>query len=268
MGLSRRAVEASKRGKIREVMPGKDEIIRLIGYIGWLMGLPNEKLPSGDHLAAFPAWFDNHMGEWTLDEIKLAFELLSAKKIDAKHHFQTLSPGYIGEVMAAYGEFKKHAVKEEKIKQASMQPVPDQALERRLKAGHFTGTILEGWHNYLETDKIEFYTPWHVIYRNLFLEAKIPGLTEEMVKQIQLDAIRMVKEESLRRISKSLDGNERFELRDYVNQLSTNSIKGKNIPLESKIAELTVQRVMAKCKAENIDIRPAVRQYAEYLLSL
>lgn len=268
MGLNRKAVEASKRGKIREVIPGNDEIIRLIGYIGFLMGLPSEKLPSGDQLAAFPNWFVNHMSEWTLDEIKLAFELCSAKKIDAKHHYQTLSPAYIGEVMAAYGEFKKHAVKEEKIKQSNVQLVPDQAFERQMKAGHFTGTLLEGWHHYLETNQFEFYTPWHVIYRNLFLEAKIPGLTPEMEHQIHADAVRMVKEESLREMSRSLDNNKRFELREYVNQLSAGAIKGKNTPLQSKIQELTVQRVLARCKAEKIDIRPAIQSYAQYLLSL
>jgi hypothetical protein len=95
-------------------------------YIFTLVGLKSENLPSELQKMVLMEFIQSEFGWMTPDEMKLAFRMAVAGKLDVEiNHFQNFSPVYFAAVANAYKEKRGAALTEYNSKMLEMTTKPD-----------------------------------------------------------------------------------------------------------------------------------------------
>ena len=70
------------------------------------------KVNSPEVLLALSQWIKEQFGDMSMQEVALAFDLVTSKKIGAEiRHYNSFSKQYIGEVLSAFREFRSKQIK-------------------------------------------------------------------------------------------------------------------------------------------------------------
>ncbi|GAB3889742.1 hypothetical protein GCM10028803_00100 [Larkinella knui] len=84
------------------------ELNKLIGGIVALLGIKitdEDVAAHEDTVITVIGWIKRRYATWTLDEIRLAYELAVDRKLDVEP-FRAIDPNYFSDVMAAFGRFR------------------------------------------------------------------------------------------------------------------------------------------------------------------
>lgn len=121
----REIVEASRDTQIRN-LTDQESIKMSLRYIFTLVGLKSENLPSELQKMVLMEFIESEFGWMTPDEMKLAFRMAVAGKLDVEiNHFQNFSPVYFAAVANAYKEKRGAALTEYNSKMLEMTTKPD-----------------------------------------------------------------------------------------------------------------------------------------------
>ncbi len=121
----REIVEASRDTQIRN-LTDHESIKMSLRYIFTLVGLKSENLPSELQKMVLMEFIQSEFGWMTPDEMKLAFRMAVAGKLDVEiNHFQNFSPVYFAAVANAYKEKRGAALTEYNSKMLEMTTKPD-----------------------------------------------------------------------------------------------------------------------------------------------
>lgn len=91
-----------------------------LNAIVYSMGFP--KISSSDILLNLARWIKEQFGDLSMQEVALAFDLVTAKKIGSNiRHYNSFSQQYIGEVLHAFKEYRAKQIKLHKESEANKQ---------------------------------------------------------------------------------------------------------------------------------------------------
>jgi len=132
-----------------------------------IMGMGFSGAIKPEVLLNYSRWIKEQFGDLSMQEVSLAFDLVTAKKIGTDiRHYNTFSQQYLGDVLHAYKTYRSHQIKlhseAEKVKQ--IQAPKDQITGEQMyklmyklatekgeimKVGDWTGAYNYAWKNNL-----------------------------------------------------------------------------------------------------------------------
>jgi len=151
------------------------ELGRRINSIAYGMGFARLEL---DVIEAMSLWIKKQFGDISMQEVALAFELVTAKKLpmgkNEGRHYNRFDQQYVGDVLYAYKTFRNHQVKLYKEEEA----------EKKLAEGASVPATGEEMYNgikriALEERKIMRVADWSSAYEYAWKENLVTHLNEE-----------------------------------------------------------------------------------------
>lgn len=180
--------------------------------------------------------------DFTIEEITLAFELLSAQKFETKlnGHFGVLSRDYFGDVLISYRKYRNEETRKENILLGSLDDnqsrilMPEEVEEKNRNA--IIETLVESWGFLKENNKM-MHSPSHDVmgaihYDWLRDNGFMQKPNDELMAYIKEEANEYVKNE-LERSSLSASKTEKRLLQKRISSIRTDN---KFIPTCKKIA--------------------------------
>ena len=184
-------------------------IIKLIS-ISRGLGILNSDKSSMKTVATF---INNQFGkDLTMNEVTFAFDLNSAKKLDCDTKpYTTFNLEYVGEVLSAYKEYRKHALSVgEKEKQRALEP-PVQTIEWMEHAKMMHGII----EDYISKHKkLPIAADWEAAYDYLVSVGKIKMSNEQMQQLKTSVKARLHQELSQKKFSRQDYKQDEMDLKD------------------------------------------------------
>ena len=143
----REIVEASRDTQIRN-LSDQESIKMSLRYIFTLVGLKSENLPSELQKMVLIEFIESEFGWMTPDEMKLAFRMAVAGKLDVEiNHFQNFSPVYFSTIVNAFKEKRGAALTEYNSKMLDMttKPNPSDDDKKMIFWGFVDECLLKRW---------------------------------------------------------------------------------------------------------------------------
>ena len=143
----REIVEASRDTQIRN-LSDHESIKMSLRYIFTLVGLKSENLPSELQKMVLIEFIESEFGWMTPDEMKLAFRMAVAGKLDVEiNHFQNFSPVYFSTIVNAFKEKRGAALTEYNSKMLDMttKPNPSDDDKKMIFWGFVDECLLKRW---------------------------------------------------------------------------------------------------------------------------
>lgn len=113
---------------------GLIEIGDILFILYSLTGLNKNNYPNKDESILLGNFIHSDFGNFTIEEIKLAFTLAIKKELtqfmgkgESIEHFQTFSPVYFSKIMIGYKKYKEHNLKPLLAKVSSMPIIPEKS---------------------------------------------------------------------------------------------------------------------------------------------
>lgn len=170
--------------------------------------------------------------DFTIEEITLAFELLSAQKFETKlkGHFGVLSRDYFGDVLISYRKYRNEETRKENILLGSLDEnqsrilTPEEVEEKNRRA--IVETLLESWGFFKENNKM-MHSPSHDVmgaihYDWLRDNNLMEKPNDELMKSIKEEASEYVKND-LERASLSASKTEKRMLHKRIQSIRTDN---------------------------------------------
>ena len=178
----REIVSAAQSGVRMKIMDDIEPIKQSLRYVFALIGLKPENLPSDLQKHVLIEFIQSELGEFTAEEIKLAFRMAVAGHLNVDPtHYQNFNAMYLGAVMNSYREFQRRAMKEHRQKMAEMETAiePSEETKKQMFWAFVDVCILKKWDEFIKTNTID----WSFISVN-----NVFNVLEINFKLIQLSA--------------------------------------------------------------------------------
>lgn len=218
-------VSAAQSGlKIRSIS-NTEPLNQALRYVIALIGLKKENMPSDANTAVIVDYINHNLGEFTIEEIRLAFTLGVAKKLtDTKgkildmNHYQSFNAIYITDVMYAYREYVKNNRLNVKPQPVETKPTPEQ-IDKMLRDG-----CVSCFNEYVETGNINDYGSARYSY---IVDRGFINLTPEQALQNRKDAEATIKVNTQDKLSVTMSRDLRLILQDWESRKPEGVICGE-----------------------------------------
>lgn len=160
------------------------------------MGLRGDNLPQEIEKEFLLNWIPKNLPRYTATELKCAFDLAAAKKIDVEHHYQKFSVSYLGQLMKAYEEqYRTKVVDYMNKNQAELnKPEPPTPSERKKIREAFVVTcLIKPIKNRRKAKGLFFPCSLQKVY-SYFLNAGLIELSEDEKTKIKNRNLKKLKE--------------------------------------------------------------------------
>ena len=261
----REIVEASRDTQIRN-LTDQESIKMSLRYIFTLVGLKSENLPSELQKMVLMEFIQTEFGWMTPDEMKLAFRMAVAGKLDVEtNHFQNFSPLYFSTIANAYREKRGAALTEYNSKMLEMTTKPDPSDDEKklMFWGFVEECLLKRWDNFAAGKTIHW--------------PSVPGIEHVFRTMEQLGFIlhaedkTKIVEVAKTQITKQIQS-EKPESRDRAKEIRTlrESLESGELAFKQnqnladitrrRCYELTMEHFFQTFRKQNTDFRAVVEQ--------
>lgn len=261
----REIVEASQDTKIRN-LTDQESIKMSLRYIFTLVGLKSENLPSELQKMVLMEFIESEFGWMTPDEMKLAFRMAVAGKLDVEiNHFQNFSPVYFAAVANAYKEKRGAALTEYNSKMLEMTTKPDPSDDEKklMFWGFVEECLLKRWDQFAAGKPIHW--------------PSVPGVEhifrtmEQLGFVLENDDKSKIVEVAKQQITTQIN-NEKPESRDRAKEIRTlrESLESGELAFKQnqnladitrrRCYELTMDHFFQSFRRQNTDFRAVVEQ--------
>lgn len=260
-------IRAIKSIRIRDLDPSDDERIKqTLRYVFTLIGLRPESIPDEIQKAVLIDFIRSDLKNYGLDEIKIAFKkaIKGDLQIDP-NHYQNFSPMYLAQIMKAYEEdrrlalrdFRRKEIEDEKNKKKPMT----ESERKKIHEDWILHGILNPWKFYLKSGSLTFgITPFKFTYESLVKDLKLIDLSDDEKRLIYDQAKSEIEIEIDRKKAGSLEEHRRIKsIKDLIEKDGI-EVAMKN-QIQSKCYEISVRQFYEKAKREGIDLEEKINQY-------
>jgi hypothetical protein len=257
------ALAASGR-KIRDLSNPFPQLAEIIAYAAILTGIKPDNVPNGTAKAVLVDWMTKNLNNWTIEEIKNAFDLAAADKLDFDcRTFQTLSATFIGQLMSAYQTHKNTVMTQLRIEEMNnerKQLPPNPETEKREFHGFIRDCLIKPWHYFLKTETLTFgILPWRIVYQTLNDRMNLLNVPVERKKEIYQLAVERVKRDLNKITFDKTEANKIKFLRDEIERQGFgNAMEGE---IKTVCYEISVRDYFQNLKNENQDFAKIAEEW-------
>lgn len=251
---------ASHKTKICDLSP-IDELKQALRYVMTLTGLKSENWPSESQKMVLLDFAVSELGNFTPDEIRIAFKLASSKKINCEiEHYQNFNASYLGKVMAAYSDYKVNAMRE--FKSQDVQKTHEISQEEKTKVFYeFVETfIVSKFELYKATGRLEgTLSGFGPVFNTLEKDLKLLVLTIEEKQEIYNLALELHKKQQENKKASSKD--EARKMRQLLEKtLAEGYEKVHEYEIKNLCYWLSVKNFYEELRESKRDLRQIVEQ--------
>lgn len=242
--------------KIRDQSNPFPQLAEIVAYGAILTGIKPDNVPTGTAKAVLVEWMSKNLNHWTIEELKNAFDLAAADKLDFDcRTFQTLSATFIGQMMSAYQTHKNAVMTQKRIdemNQERKQLPPNPEAEREDFHGFIRDCLIKPWNYFLKTETLTFgILPWRIVYQTISDRMNLLSVPVERKKEIYQTAVDRVKRDINKITFDKTEANKIKFLRDEIER------HGFATAMESQIKtvcyEISVREYFENLKSTNQD---------------
>lgn len=261
----REIVISAHQTKIRD-LSDLEPLKQALRYVMTLIGLKSENMPSESQKMVLIDFIQSELGNFTPDEIKLAFKLAASKKINCDiDHFQNFNAVYIGKVMQCYVEYKGKAMLEFQIQNQNDEKdhEPDEHEKMMLFYDFAETFIVQKFEKYRNTGILEgTINGYATIFKALEDTLGFINMTIEEKKQVYDLAVSLHKKKVETRKASSKDEAKRFRLL-AEKVLADGHEKTYDAELKKMCYEICVKSFYDDCIKQNKDLRQLIEQFKQ-----
>lgn len=227
-----------------------------------LTGLKSENYPDPNQMDVLIQFIQTNYPTHTSDEIKQAFNLAIAGKLDVDaNHYQSFSGPYIARILNGYVPVR---VRHQKSLQSNgnglkndFQNMETPSEKEKIRNDYILECIIKPWKYLLKTGQLTFgITPMRIIYQTLTDDLKILKLTNDDKKQLWEKA-ESIELKRLEKIPATLGEFKQIqELKQKIAENGTKETIGNDI--RATCYHLAVHQFFNDCKNNQIDLEQLI----------
>lgn len=235
----------------------EEPIKQVLRYVITLVGITAKNLPDDTQKKVMIQFVRDDLGDFTLDEIRIAFRLAVSGKLDINPEtFQNMSSLYIGKVMMAYKKYKSPILANFKRLQAEEEqkekPVT-QEQKRALLVEFCHQTLLPFVERAMATGVLQYGIGGPgPIYRTLETDLGLLVLDIESKKIIHESACKLVKEDISRQAPTPDRIKETMALVNLIDRIGFE--KAAHDQIVTKCHHLSILNYISQCQEQKIDL--------------
>lgn len=261
---SREIITTAAEGISIRHLQDDEPIKQAFRYIFTLIGLKAENIPSELQKVVLLNYVKSELGNFTPEEICLAFRLAVSKRLDVEvQHYQNFNAIYLSEVMESFRIQKQNAVSEYKRQLKSLEMEKENEVSPETKLRLFwefvDQVIVEIWDQFQKTGRINFS---HYRIATIFdtLENQLCLLI--LTKDQKIEIKKRAEEIAKRELDEPSDSIEKIrEIRSIKETINAGiNHVGFEAKVVNKCKEIAIREFFQKLKNEKKDLRIIIEE--------